>query len=177
MWEFVSYTFQSLLLLLHCNPSLIMCNGTLCISLICTLFCSGSFTPSHCFTATVTEVYPHHTFYPLEFDTSVNTYGSSKISLCLHVQMISNTETPCDVCVKDFLGEASNHIPILCNVCSERMSCIWYPFAPPSFWPCPKGWQQSGSASGTDYCEVLNIIMFDEEHEWINRYVNLQWHK
>jgi len=35
----------------------------------------------------------------------------------------------------------------------------------PPFDPCPKGWKQAGCASGTDLHEVLNIIIFDEEHE------------
>jgi hypothetical protein len=35
---------------------------------------------------------------------------SSKISLCLHVQVTFNTQTSCDARVKGFHGEASNHL-------------------------------------------------------------------
>jgi hypothetical protein len=52
--------------------------------------------------------------------------------------MTSNTQTSCDACVKDFHGEASNHAPILCNVCSERMPVFGILLHHPPFYPAQK---------------------------------------
>jgi len=108
------------------------------------------------------KAYPHHTFYSVEFDRSVN--NSNKISLCLHVQMTSNTQTSCDARVKGFHEEASNHLQYCVMFVLKECFVFGSLLHHPPFYPAQKDGRNL-AVQVKHYHEGLNIIIFDEEHK------------